>query len=88
MIHPPDPQPARVTTRASFNLLTATRRLPANTRNEVRKAYNDILTEQVNALIMENMPKAVTIIAMAPANVPIKADCTIKSYSDTAKCGF
>jgi len=88
VMHPADPQPARVTTRASFNLLTAVRRLPSNTRVEVRKAYNNILTEQVNALIMENMPKAVTIVAMAPANVPIKADCTIKSYSDTAKCGF
>ena len=83
-----DPQPARANTRAAFNLLTVVRRLPANTRIEVRKAYNNILTEQVNALIMENIPKAVTIIAMAPANVPIKADCTIKSFSDTAKCGF
>ena len=88
VISPPNPQPARVTTRASFNLLTAVRRLPVNTRIEVRKAYNNILTEQVNAMIMENMPKVVTIIAMAPASVPIKADCTIKSYSDTAKCGF
>src|SRR5262245_11242693 len=88
VMHPPDPQPARATTRASFNLLTAVRRLPANTRIEVRKAYNNILTEQVNALIMENMPKAVTIVAMAPASVHIKADCTIKSYSDTAKCEF
>jgi Phage integrase family len=88
VIAPPNPQPARAPVRASANLVLAMRGLPVDTRVQLRKAYNSILTEQINALIMEHMPKAVTIVAMAPASVAIKADCTIKSYSDTAKCGF
>jgi hypothetical protein len=39
-------------------------------------------------LIMEHMPKTTTVVVMAPASVMIKADCTIKSYADAAKCGF
>jgi predicted Zn-dependent peptidase len=88
VIAPPNLQPARAPVRASVNLVLAMRGLPVDTRVQLRKAYNSILTEQINALIMEHMPKAVTIVAMAPASVAIKADCTIKSYSDTAKCGF
>ncbi len=73
---------------ATNNLVVALRGLPVNTPTEIRKAYTNILTEQINELIMENMPKSVTLVVMAPAGVTIKADCTIKSYSETAKCGL
>jgi predicted Zn-dependent peptidase len=88
VIAPPNPQPAQAPVRASNNLVLAMRGLPADTRIQLRKTYNNILTEQINAMIMENMPKAVTIVAMAPPTVALKADCTIKSYSDAAKCGL
>jgi predicted Zn-dependent peptidase len=73
---------------ATNNLVVALRGLPVNTPTEIRKAYTNILTEQINELITENMPKDVTLVVMAPANVTIKADCTMKSYSEAAKCGF
>jgi predicted Zn-dependent peptidase len=73
---------------AANNLTVALRGLPVNTPAEIRRAYMNILTEQINELIMEHMPKTTTIVVMAPASVMIKADCTIKSYADTAKCGF
>jgi predicted Zn-dependent peptidase len=88
LIAPPNPQVVPASNRASDNLLVALRGLPVNALGELRKTYRAILTEQVNSMIKENMPKAVTLVVMAPASVTIKADCTIKSYSDSAKCGF
>jgi zinc protease len=73
---------------ATNNLFWALRGLPANTPAELRKVYNTIAAGQINDVIKESMPKATTLVVMAPAEVPIKADCTIKSYSDTAKCRF
>jgi zinc protease len=83
-----NPQTVQAPIRASANLLLAMRGLPVDTLNELRKTYRTILTEQINEMIMENMPKAVTLVVMAPAGVAIKADCTIKSYGDAPKCGF
>jgi predicted Zn-dependent peptidase len=88
LLEPANPQTRLVPLRASDNLFVALRGLPANTPIELRKAYTTVLTAQINDMIMENMPKTVTLVAMAPASVMIKADCTIKSYSETAKCGF
>jgi predicted Zn-dependent peptidase len=73
---------------ATNNLFFALRGMPANTPVELRKAYNTVLTEQINETIMENLPKTTTVVIVAPATVAIKADCTIKAYTDTAKCGF
>jgi predicted Zn-dependent peptidase len=74
--------------RATGNLNLLARGLPASAMNDTRKALGSILTAQINERIAEGLPKAVTAIAMAPARVAIKADCTIKSYAETAKCGF
>ena len=57
-------------------------------RTDTRKALANILTEQINERIADGLPKAITVIAMAPARVAIKADCTVKSYTETGKCGF
>src|SRR5262249_23574935 len=73
---------------ATNNLVSAFRGLPVAPHTELRNAYTNILTEQINELIMEHMPKTPTLVVMAPATVAIKADCTIKAYTETAKCGF
>jgi predicted Zn-dependent peptidase len=74
--------------RAQGNLGLLARGLPASAMNDTRKALASILTEQINERIADGLPKAVTVIALAPARVAIKADCSIKSYAETAKCGF
>jgi zinc protease len=86
----PSTDARQVTTlaRAYVNLVLAARGMPAAAMNDTRKAFSNILTEQINDRIMEGLPKAVTILVMAPARVAIKADCTIKSYTETGKCGF
>jgi zinc protease len=73
---------------ATNNLFFALRGLPANTPAELRRVYNTAQTKQINEVIKEDLPKTATVVVMAPAAVAIKADCTIKSYSDAAKCGF
>jgi hypothetical protein len=88
LLAPTNPQSTLASRIATNNLLVALRSLAVDTPAQLRKAYNTVLTEQINNMIMENMPKTVTLLVMAPASVMIKADCTIKSYSDTAKCGF
>jgi zinc protease len=88
LLAPTNPQGTLASRIATNNLLVALRSLAVDTPAQLRKAYNTVLTEQINSMIMENMPKTVTLLVMAPASVMIKADCTIKSYSDTAKCGF
>jgi predicted Zn-dependent peptidase len=88
LLAPSDQQGSPAARVATNNLVLALRGLPGNTFAELRKAYNTVQTEQINKTIMETMPKTATLVVMAPAAVAIKADCTIKSYSDTAKCGF
>jgi zinc protease len=88
LLAPTNPQSGLAARVATNNLTIALRGLPVNTPAEIRKAYMNILTEQINELIMEHMPKTTTLVVMAPASVVIKADCTLKSYSDAAKCGF
>jgi zinc protease len=73
---------------ATNNLFRALLGMPVNTPVELTKAYRTVLKAQINEFIMENMPKATTLVVMAPATVAIKADCTIKAYTDAAKCGF
>jgi predicted Zn-dependent peptidase len=86
----PSTDARQVTTlsRASGNLNLLARGLPASATNDTRKALANILTEQINERIADGLPKAITVIAMAPARVAIKADCTVKSYTETGKCGF
>jgi predicted Zn-dependent peptidase len=84
----PNDQPGVAARVAANNMFLAMRGLPANTPVELRKAYNTVPTEQINETIMETMPKTTTLVVMAPASVTLKADCTIKSYTDAAKCGF
>jgi predicted Zn-dependent peptidase len=88
LLAPTNQQPGLAARVATNNLTVALRGLPVNTPADIRRAYMNILTEQINELIMEHMPKTTTVVVMAPASVMIKADCTIKSYADAAKCGF
>jgi zinc protease len=74
--------------RALLNLTNALRGYPEDVVQRLRKAYGELTTDEVNGVISQSMAKAATVLVMAPAAVTIEADCTIKAYSETAKCGF
>jgi predicted Zn-dependent peptidase len=84
----PGEQSGAAARTATNNLYWALRGVPVNMPTELRKAYNTILPAQINEFIMENMPKTATLVVLAPAAVAIKADCTIKAYTEAAKCGL
>jgi hypothetical protein len=68
--------------------MNALRGYPEDVVLRIRKAYGELTTDEVNGVISQSMARAATVLVMAPAAVAIKADCTIKAYSETAKCGF
>jgi zinc protease len=81
-----DSPTVQLTARTAGNLLLALRGLPPDTRTALSRTYRTIVTEQINKAIAEGLPKAATLIVMAPASVAIKADCTIRSYAEAASC--
>jgi predicted Zn-dependent peptidase len=74
--------------RALTNLMNALRGFPEDMVQRLRKAYGELSMQEVNGIISASMGKAATVIVMAPAAVAIKADCKIKAYGETPKCGF